>query len=139
MDAVLQSASGQHLPQGAAVAPVLAVQQQGALVQGVLRDACLLRAGLLGAKAILQVRTAIAKFDSNMAALMEGDGQLGIAPAGTLEIRGTLKKVRDYWDQIVPLLEATLDDEDGTLKQLQKASIHCDLLEKPLVKLRAYY
>lgn len=139
VDAVLQSAFGQQLPQDSAVSSILAVQQQGALVQGVLRDACLLRVGLLSAKAALEMRTAIAKFDSNMRALMEGDGQLGIAPAGTLEIQVTLRKVREYWGQIVPLIEATLDNEDVTLKQLQKASIHGDLLEKSLVKLRAYY
>lgn len=121
---------------GAAVAVVHA---QAALLQGLLRDACLLRAGLIDAEGAEQMRQDIARFEAQMKSLQQGDKSAGIPPPASIKVRVTLQKIDKFWARLKPTINAVLVGEDVALKQLQKSSIFSDLIEKSLKKMPGYY
>jgi len=139
VNAVVSTSLGQHGADGTVGPTILAVQELGAIAQAALRDACFLRVGLLSSAGTVRLRDAIARFKTNMAALQNGDASRSIPATNDLKISVTLKKVARYWEKVAAVVQATLDADDVTVKDLQKASIMADLLEKSLDKVRTYY
>ena len=139
LDDITVAMLGQFSSQQKSERSVILTQQQDALVQGLLRDACLLHVGILGDAGHARVLANIKLFEDNMDTLLKGRADLGIPAPPNTTIRVTLEKVAKQWTRIKPVIESTLRDEPVTMKQLQKVSIFGDLLGKYVVKMRGYY
>lgn len=115
------------------------LQDQSARLQALLRDACLLKVGLLAPEGRAQMRASFELFEAELAVLQNGDAERGIPPPPNVSARVLLDKITTFWGKARPTMVVALQGQPIEMRALQKVSIFADLMDKSFAKAKGHY
>ncbi len=124
---------------GVSFAAFRALRDQSARLQALLRDACLLKVGLLGAAGQARLSESFDLFEAELRVLREGDPERGIPAPPNVSSRVLLDKVASLWAKARPTMVAATQGQPVEMRALQMASIFADLMDKSFAKAKRHY
>lgn len=123
--------------QRSALPAVHLLQSQSARLQGLLRDACLLKVGLMSAEGKSRMREEFERFEAGLSAMREGDPVRRIGPPPDIPSRILIDRITTSWSKIRPTISAALDGAPVEMRALQKASLFGDQVDRSFAKVMA--